>query len=116
MMRKLVLSAVLALAPAVAFAADTPTPGTDVKPAPVVKADTTVKSDAVKTEAGKTDAVKTDAVVKPEVKSEAAKPVTAAAKDTKAGATAHKAVEHKGKTSGTKAKAAPSDTKTDSTL
>src|SRR5215831_1644221 len=68
-MRKLVLSAVLAMAPAFAFAADTA--GTDVKPAPAVKADTTVKTDAVKTD-GKTGTVKTD-VKSDAVKTDAAK-------------------------------------------
>ncbi len=131
MMRKFVLCAVLALAPAIAFAADTATPGTGAKPAPVVKADTTVKPDAVKTDAGKTDAVKADTTIKSEVKTDAvkadavvksdakadvAKPVSAAAKDAKPGAPADKAVQHKGKASDTKAKVAPSEVKTDSKL
>src|SRR5260221_14512515 len=88
MMRKFVLCAVLALAPAIAFAADTATAGTGAKPAPVVKADTTVKPDAVKTDGGKTDAgnagttvksqgktgaVKAEGVVKADAKAQAAK-------------------------------------------
>ncbi|HYM18422.1 MAG TPA: hypothetical protein VEU06_07660 [Micropepsaceae bacterium] len=125
-MRKLVLSAVLAMAPAFAFAADAA--GTDEKPAPAAKADTTVHTDAVKTDAGKTGAVKSDTVktdaktggaktdVKPaagkssEVKSDV-KPVAADAKDVKPAA--HKAVAHKGKAA---MKTAPSETKTDSKL
>ena len=124
-MRKLVLSAVLALAPAIAFAAGTA--GTDAKSAPAAKADTTVHTDAVKTD-GKADAVKSDAVktdagktgktdaVKPaagkssEVKSDV-KPVAADAKDVKP---AHKAVAHKGKTGAMKT--APSENKTDTKL
>jgi hypothetical protein len=130
MMRKFVLSAVLALAPAVAFAAGA-TPGTDAKPAPAVKAETTVKTDAVKTDGktdvktdakasgavktdGKTDAVKTDAGKSSAVNTDV-KPVAASGHDTK-GEVVHKAVQKKGKTSGMKAKAAPSEVKTDSKL
>ncbi len=84
MMRKFVLCAVLALAPAIAFAADTATPGTGAKPAPVAKADTTVKPDAVKTDGGKTDAVKADTTIKSEVKTDAVKADAVVKSDAKA--------------------------------
>jgi len=131
MMCKFVLSAVLALAPAVPFAAGA-TPGTDAKPAPAAKDETTVKTDAVKTDAGKTDIkpdTKADGAVKTDGKTDAVKtdtskssavktdvkPVAALGHDGKS-ATVHKAVQAKGKTSGMKEKAAPSEVKTDSKL
>ncbi len=117
MMRKLVLCAVIALAPGLAFAA-----AGDVKTDATVKTDTAKSGAVVKPDAAKTDAtVKTDAAAKPdatktdtsktgksEKSSEVSKPAASASTHA---AVVHKTV-HKPAVTKAKAKAAvPAETK-----